>query len=172
MWKIRWSRYHLIIDIWIPIPGKMIFILKWDHGFSFRKINPSCVVHSIFHPSLVNTCPADIITPSFAKSLTGPAGGHFNNGYELLNLRALKFSTANEIHIFRCMGKTFCLEFQRVPLKFHTKYHTHTLKDTIFIQCVFETPAWELLWCQLCHHRWQFLIYWLTEITNCVRSLK
>ena len=27
------------------------------------------------------------------------------------------------------MGKIFCVEFQRVPLKFHTKYLTHTLKD-------------------------------------------
>ena len=29
------------------------------------------------------------------------------------------------------MGKIFCVEFQRVPLKFHTKYLTHTLKDAI-----------------------------------------
>ena len=32
------------------------------------------------------------------------------------------------------MGKIFCVEFQRVPLKFHTKYLTHTLKDVDFIQ--------------------------------------
>ena len=32
------------------------------------------------------------------------------------------------------MGKIFCVEFQRYPLKFHTKYLTHTLKDMIFIQ--------------------------------------
>ena len=32
------------------------------------------------------------------------------------------------------MGKIFCVEFQRIPLKFHTKYLTHTLKDMIFIQ--------------------------------------
>ena len=25
-----------------------------------------------------------------------------------------------------CMGKIFCVEFQRYPLKFHTKYLTHT----------------------------------------------
>ena len=61
-------------------------------------------------------------------------GGRFKNTYELLNLRALKFSYVNEIHIFQCMGKIFCVEFQRVPLKFHTKYLTHTLKDMIFIQ--------------------------------------
>ena len=29
------------------------------------------------------------------------------------------------------MGKIFCVEFQRVPMKFHTKYLTHTLKDMI-----------------------------------------
>ena len=61
------------------------------------------------------------------------SGGRFKNTYELLNLRALKFSPVNKIDIFQCMGKIFCVEFQRVPLKFHTKYFTHTLKDTIFI---------------------------------------
>ena len=62
------------------------------------------------------------------------AGGHFKNTYELLNLRALKFPHVNKIYIFQCMGKIFCVEFQRYPLKFHTKYLTHTLKWIIFIQ--------------------------------------
>ena len=61
-------------------------------------------------------------------------GGSFKNTYELLNQRALKFSYVNEIHIFQCMGKIFCVELQRYPLKFHTKYLTHTLKDMIFMQ--------------------------------------
>ena len=60
--------------------------------------------------------------------------GRFKNTYELLNLRALKYSSVNKIHIFQCMGEIFCVEFQRYPLKFHTKYQTHTLKDIIFIQ--------------------------------------
>ena len=62
------------------------------------------------------------------------AWGRFKNTYELLKLRALKFSLVNKIHIFPCMGKIFCVEFQRIPLKFHTKYLTHTLEDVIFIQ--------------------------------------
>ena len=33
------------------------------------------------------------------------------------------------------MGKIFCEEFERVPLKFHTIYLTRTSKDVIFIQC-------------------------------------
>ena len=60
-------------------------------------------------------------------------GGRFKNTYELLNLRALKISKLHKNHIFQCMGKIFCVEFQRVPLKFHTKYLTHTLKDVDFI---------------------------------------
>ena len=61
-------------------------------------------------------------------------GGRFKKVYELLNLRALKFLPVNKMHIFQCMDKIFCVEFQREPLKFHTKYLSHTLKDAIFIQ--------------------------------------
>ena len=63
----------------------------------------------------------------------GRSGGHFK--IRLLNLRALKFSPVNKVDIFHCMAKIFCVEFQRYPLKFHTKFFTHTLKDAIFMQC-------------------------------------
>ena len=62
----------------------------------------------------------------------GP-GGRFKNAYELLNLRAVKIPMLYKNRIFQCMSKIFCVEFQRVPLKFHTKYLTHTLKDVNFI---------------------------------------
>ena len=65
--------------------------------------------------------------------------GHFKITYELLNLRALKFSLVNKIRIFQCMGRIFCVEFQRWPLKFHTKYLTHTLKVMIFIHWNFKS---------------------------------
>ena len=61
-------------------------------------------------------------------------GGGFKNTCELLNPRALKISMLYKI----CMDKIFCVEFQRSPLKFHTKYLTHALKDVHFI------------------HRWKF----------------
>ena len=60
-------------------------------------------------------------------------GGRFKNTYELLNPRALKISMLHKNRIFQCMGKIFCVEFQRFPLKFHTKYLIHTLKDVHFI---------------------------------------
>ena len=58
-------------------------------------------------------------------------GGRFKKAYELLNLRAFRFSPVNKMHIFQCMGKYYVW---KGPLKFHTKYLTHTLKDAIFIQ--------------------------------------
>ena len=45
--------------------------------------------------------------------------GRFKNTFELLNLRALKFSPVIKIHFFQCKGKIFCVEFQRYRLKFH-----------------------------------------------------
>ena len=43
------------------------------------------------------------------------------------------------MHIFRCMGSKFCVKFQRAPLKFHTKFWTHTptnMHFTVFNICV------------------------------------
>ena len=61
-------------------------------------------------------------------------GGHLKDVYELLNLRAPKISVLYENHMLRCMiWYLFWVEFQRVPLKFHTKYLTHTLEDLDFI---------------------------------------
>ena len=57
------------------------------------------------------------------------------NAYEVLTLGALKFSSVYKIYIFQSMGRIFCVEFQRVLLKFHAKYLTHSLKDMIFIEC-------------------------------------
>ena len=57
------------------------------------------------------------------------------------------------------------MEFQRYPLKFHTKYLTHTLKDVCFIEirifksswfyelvCIFQKPPWNLFHHWPCYH--------------------
>ena len=77
--------------------------------------------------------PSGLLHWHWSNHMIAP-GGHFKNTYELLNLRALKFSPVDKTYTFQCMGKIFCVEFQRYPLKFHTKYLTHTLKDMIFVQ--------------------------------------
>ena len=45
------------------------------------------------------------------------SGGRFKNTYELLDLRALKFSPVNKIHIFQCMGKIFLCGISKVPFE-------------------------------------------------------
>ena len=57
------------------------------------------------------------------------------NAYELLNLKAFLVCEYTKCTLFQCMGKIFWVEFQRVHLKFHTMYLTHTLKDDIIVQC-------------------------------------
>ena len=78
--------------------------------------------------------------------LVSTPGDHFKNVSELVNLRAPKFSILNKNHLFQCMGKIFCVEFQRFPLKFHTKNLTHTLKDVYFID------------------KWQFMSSYIYEL--------
>ena len=60
-------------------------------------------------------------------------GGGGGGGVVQKRVRAL-ISVLHKNHIFQCMGKIFCVEFQRVPLKFHTKYLGHTLKHVDFIR--------------------------------------
>ena len=83
-------------------------------------------------------CPRVSIIISICFYVLGPfriscSWGRSKNTNELLNLRALKISALYKISIFQCMGKISWVEFQRYPLKFLTKYLTHTLKDTYFI---------------------------------------
>ena len=53
--------------------------------------------------------------------LPGSLNRHLD-GCDLLNLKALKF---------QCMAQIYRAEFQRIPLKFHTKYLTLILKNLI-----------------------------------------
>ena len=58
-----------------------------------------------------------ISTKFMKQSTTCVRRLHFQNYSHISqgpNLTALKFSPVNKIHIFQCMGKIFCVEFQRV----------------------------------------------------------
>ena len=50
----------------------------------------------------------------------------FQNTYDLLNLRALKFSVVNKIHIFQCMGNIFWAPFE-IPHKISLSYNIEIL---------------------------------------------
>ena len=40
----------------------------------------------------------------------------------------------SKMHILRCLGSKFCVKFQRCPLKFHTKFWTHTPQNMHFMR--------------------------------------
>ena len=46
-------------------------------------------------------------------------GASYKMGLWLLNVRAITFSSLTEINISQCMGKIFCVTFQKEDLKFH-----------------------------------------------------
>ena len=85
----------------------------WDI-YNHRKLD--CLLKS---PNVGITGPKGntLVTRGFPHKRPGE---RFKNVYEFLNLRALKISMLYKDHTFQCMGKIFCVEFQRVPLKFHT----------------------------------------------------
>ena len=128
-------------DCWWPGPPKLLNhqqVQCWQQSQTWSSKNTPVISDlwtglygslDIIHKGQINNFPS-----SYSPFWMTSSGGRFKKTNELLNLRALKISPVNKIHIFQCMGKIFCVEFQRYPLKFHTKYLTHTLKDMIFIQ--------------------------------------
>ena len=73
--------------------------------FNIRYLN--CIKSSnLFYP--LKSCPAEFILGiAFAFPILSQnwnCKGFFKNAYELFNLRALKLSLVDEIHIFQCMG--------------------------------------------------------------------
>ena len=85
------------------------------------------------------TDPSCVNMPRFsflvAHRLCGVGGprGRFKKIYALLNLRDLKFSHVNKMHVLQCMGKYFVWNLKGDLWNFTVKYLTHTLKDAIFI---------------------------------------
>ena len=85
----------------------------------------------LFPPSIVKCWP--ICRESYCEvwvSAVYVTWGAFKK--KLSNLRALKISTLCKNYIFQRMGKIFCVEFQRYPLKFHTKYLNPYIERCVF----------------------------------------
>ena len=56
---------------------------------------------------VVNYKPQKTMGCNYLLHTGGGGWSYFKNTYELLNLRARKFSLINQLHIFQCMGKIF-----------------------------------------------------------------
>ena len=124
---------HYLNQCWLIISG----VLQHAHQSNFigyvQEFNPKHESEN-FSLKFLKHHPGANELSSVVEPYTKRCLGAFQNTYELSNLRALKFSLVNKIHVFQCMGEIFCVEFQSFLLKFHTKYLTHALKDIIFIQ--------------------------------------
>ena len=114
--EITWEQFHRECTRYVSIP--------WIQNYSFK------ITAASDRDQWVN---ARAVSLKHINS-NGITGEHCKNTYQLLNLKALKISTVYKNHIFQCMVKIFCVEFQREPFKFHTKNLTHTLNEVHFIQ--------------------------------------
>ena len=103
-----------------------------DIAFYVQKHITPCTV--VITSLLVHEKPVG--APAYVKRVYWKPSGAFQKCWRAHKSgSALKYSLLNKTLIFQYMGKIFCAEFQRYPLKFRTKYLIHTLKDAIFIQC-------------------------------------
>ena len=133
-WSVYYNTGHhiCIMHTWITVHCMPNYNMGYAHSCPVPVI--SCLIGPFaLRSPRCHLGPGGIRPQAAGYGQTWP-GGHFNNAYELLTLRALKISMFHKRFIFQCMGKIFCVEFQRYPLKFHTIYLTHTLKDMTFIQ--------------------------------------
>ena len=94
----------------MPFFPLYIFILKY-----FFLYKQHCTTYTI---DVVSTLSYYDGFNHLPQTQSGPwTWGRFKKTYELLDPRALKISPVNKIHIVQCMGKIFCVEFQRYPSK-------------------------------------------------------
>ena len=101
-----------------------IIILQGIWGFGITSNSVSVVTGSIDNDQKSMQCDN--------KGGGGGGGGISKSTYELINLTVLKISKWHKNRICQCMDKTFCVDFQRYPLKFHTIYLTRTLKGSLW----------------------------------------
>ena len=75
------------------------------------------------------------------------SGARLTKAYDVTIQRYRNSHAKNEdikMHILRCMGSKFCVKFQRCPLKFHTKFWTHTPQNMHFTRWYKFDDLWYL----------------------------
>ena len=106
--------YH--IAVWVLLHGVYCMMPCFIVCDNVQQAKPVCVSQATLA----------MLAPRYLTM--GPGGWLKNASISSYN------SISYKNHIFKCMLKIFCVEFQRYPLKFHSKYLTHTLKDVCFLR--------------------------------------
>ena len=122
----------------VPLQQKITFMNPIQRLISnIHKQNQRWWCLSFYEYKILDWNKVQTCTIFWSQSFFCEIRGAFQKGYEILKLGALKSSLLNRLHIFKCMDRIFCAEFQRVPLKFHTKYLSNTWKDMTSV------PSWK-----------------------------
>ena len=135
VWYVVALTSHLCLGIFEVMLGRFSSWLEFMSRWCFNMCKPLAGAQFMH---ILWTHNSTFLWVLIMISMMIRGGGHFKNTYEVENPRAFKISMLYENRIFQCMGKIFCVAFQRFPLKFHPKYLIHPLKDVHFI------------------HRWKF----------------
>ena len=155
-WVIEWETYfQRILIIWGRISTVWTLMTLFSHVhqnlnplYSDQQLERMALWYQVIilagHVGLPNETDTTVLAIQSERQLLKNDGNtEFGVMYELLDLTAFKISMLYKNHIFQYMGKVLCVELQRIPLKFHPKYLSHTLKDVDFI------------------HMWKFKSSWI-----------
>ena len=119
---------------------------SWNH-FQIHLHEKNCYIfiqNSLFqwsNFSFISICLGIGLVPNRSQAITsnnGDPGARLTKAYDVTIQRYRNLHAKIEdskIHILRCMGSKFCVKFQRFPLKFHTKFWTHTTQNMHFTRC-------------------------------------
>ena len=87
------------------------------------------------HSGMAHTAVWCLTSPYWYSHWTTSPGARLTKAYDVTIQRYRNSHAKTEngkMHILRCMGSKFCAKFQRCPLKFHTKFWTHTPQNMHF----------------------------------------
>ena len=144
IWDANCTHYDVGVMVYFIIP--------------VRQLMPVIVVILCYSAKCASYCTLVIVVlcaiSSYIKCVIMKSNciirGGGGNSYEVLNLRALKISMLYKNHIFQCMGKIFCVEFQRVPHKisypYIERYGFHSqVKIYVFLKRPPGIQLWQIL---------------------------
>ena len=105
----------------LNIQGILLNDMGGNWSVYYKDVDSLSKFPSDWHLTDANRCCIYVCVCVYVCMCVCVCGRGFWNTYELLNLKALKIAICYENRMFQCMGKIFCVQLQRYPLKFQTK---------------------------------------------------
>ena len=123
------------------VPGELATLPTSTHTHTVRGSRFKRRLHFMPHPPIIEELPVIREERPFRSSYRWDLNlAHLwpiLRCHNFMISQFVKFVTSRKIDILRCMCSKFCVKFQRAPLKFHTKFWTHTSKNINFTDLYF-----------------------------------